>query len=129
MTGEILLETWLAVADAAVLGAAAVGFALLRRIRPADSMDLKEAFEMLDRTIAKFLPDLSQGYTWEEAFERMREAGVRTDWEKVRGRLAAYEAYRYGGREEPKAGQEDVISLAVKLGSGLVGKGTKTKSA
>ena len=128
MAAELSLEAWLALADVALLASAAFGYVLMRRTKPAASLDVKAAYGVLDRTIARYLPDLDQGYTWREALERLKWAGVKADWDVMKQRLSEYEAYRYGGREAPTTGQEDVISLAAKLRRGVVGKRTKAES-
>lgn len=128
MSADIPLAALLGLADLAAVAAAAVGYALMRRAKPPGSLDAKEAYAVLDRAIQKYIPDLSVGYTWKEAFERLKESGVRADWDAMKNRLAEYEAFRYGGGEEPKGGHRDVISLASRLRSGVVGKGTKAKS-
>lgn len=120
LTGEMALL----VVDMALVVAGAAGYLLMRRIRPLGSLDVKSAFGVLDRSISKYVPGVGQGFTWTEAFERLKESGVEADWEKMGARLAEYEAYRYGGREEPKQGQGDVVSLAAKLRRTIVGRGT-----
>ncbi len=128
MSADVSLTVLLGLADVAVMATAVVGYGMMRRTRPPGSLDSREVYEVLDRAIQKYVPDLSAGYTWKEAFERLKESGVKADWDVMKKRLAEYEAFRYGGREEPKEGQRDVISLATKLRSGVVGKGTKAKS-
>ena len=128
MGAEVSVEAWLAIADVALLASAAFGYLQMRRSKPAASLDVKAAYGVLDRTIARYMPDLDQGYTWQEALERLKWAGVKADWDVMKRRLSEYEAYRYGGKEAPTTGQEDVISLAAKLRRGVVGKRTKAKS-
>jgi hypothetical protein len=120
-----LFETWLAVADVALLASAATAFLASRRLKPLWVLDLGGAFGVLERSIQTYVPELPVGYTWGEAFERLKEAGVDTDWSVLKGRLKDYEEYRYGGREQPKNGKEDVLSLALKLRRRSSGKRTK----
>lgn len=127
MAAESSLALWLALADVAVLASAGAGWLMMRRTRPASSLDVKAAFGVLDRSISRYVPDLEKGYTWEEAFERLKESGIKADWDAMSQRLTDYEAFRYGGKDEPKAGQGEVVSLAAKLRRGVVGKGTKAK--
>jgi hypothetical protein len=129
LVAEPSAVVWLAITDGALLAAAGVGYVLMRRIRPSHELDVKAAFEVLDRSIAKYVPELAKGYTWQEAIERLRERGIEADWKEVEKRLTEYEAYRYGGKEEPKSGEDEIISLAVSLRRGVVGKGTKAKGA
>ena len=129
MAVEFSLVDWMALADILLLTSAGVGYASMRSTRPASTLDVRAAYDVLDRAIWRYVPELSVGYTWTEAFERLKESGVRVDWNMMRERLAEYEAFRYGGKEAPQKGQEEVVSLAVKLRRGVVGKGTKAKSA
>jgi hypothetical protein len=123
------LTTWLVVADAAVLAVAGAGYLLMARIRPASAKDMKSAFDLLDRSIGRYAPGLPAGYTWGEAVQQLKGSGVKADWEKVQRSLRSYEAYRYGGKEMPSEGKEEVVSLASKLRRTLGGNGTKGKSA
>lgn len=118
----------LAVGDAGIFVVALSGYLLLRRLRPAGVLDMRGAFQVLDRSITKYVPELSAGFTWREAFKRLEEDGVKVDWNQMRKRLDEYEAYRYGGREAPRGGQADVVKLAQKLRGSVVGR-TKTKGA
>jgi hypothetical protein len=93
----------------------------LRRIRPPAVQDIQGAFRDLDRSIGKFVPDIPPGYTWEEAVARLKGAGVKVDWPKMESSLADYEAYRYGGREMPKGGEEEVVRLSMKIRRRIVG--------
>jgi hypothetical protein len=129
LAADLSLTDWLALADIVVLASAGAGFLLMRRIKPASTLDVREAFDVLDRTIRRYVPELSDGFTWGEAFERLKESGIRSDWKTMQERLNEYEAFRYGGKEAPREGQGEIVSLAVKLRRGVIGKGTKAKSA
>lgn len=108
---------------------AGLGYILMRGMRPAATLDVRAAFELLDRSIGRYVPELSQGYSWGEAFERLRDSGIRADWDGMGRKLAEYEAFRYGGMKAPVGGQDEVLSLAMKLRRSVVGKGPKGKSA
>ena len=129
MQAEILYLEALAVADMVLVAAAATGVVLSRRLRPEKVTDLRAAFDMLDNSIQRYLPALPNGYTWGEAFQLLRSKNLVADWTRMEETLSEYEAHRYGGMPEPTHGQEEVISLAMKLGGSVIGKGTKRKSA
>lgn len=112
---EIDTVSVLAVADAALVAAAALGYFLSSRIRPPSTPDLPSAFLMLEHSIEKYPAGVPTGYTWGEAFAQLKRSGVKADWESVERRLAEYEAFRFGGREAPKEGQKEIVSLAMKL--------------
>ncbi|MDG7014181.1 MAG: hypothetical protein JRN11_02105 [Nitrososphaerota archaeon] len=126
---ELSAAGMLLMVDAALVVAGAIGYVLMERTRPADPFDVKSAFAVLDRSITRYVPAIGEGFTWNEAFKQLKEAGVEADWEKMEKHLSDYEAYRYGGREAPNNGQEDVISLALRLRRTLVGIRAKGKSA
>jgi len=109
----------------ALLGAAVI---LQRRIRPPDVRDVQGAFRHLDRSIEKFVPDLPAGFTWGEAIQSLKESGVKVDWSRMEASLAEYEAYRYGGREMPKGGEDEVVKLSTKIRRRIVGYRNKGKS-
>jgi hypothetical protein len=129
LPAEISPVVLLALADGVVLFSAAACYALMRKIKPAASLDIKEVYQVLDRSIEKYVPSLVQGYTWEEAFGRLRESGIKADWGELDKMLEEYEAYRYGGKEAPKTGQTEVVALALKLRRGVVGRRSKAKGA
>ena len=106
----------------------AIAVAAMRRIRPPAVRDLWGAFQDLDRSIAKFVPDMPAGFTWGEAVERLKGAGVKVDWPKMESSLAEYEAFRYGGREMPKGGEDEVVRLSMKIRRRIVGYRNKGKS-
>ena len=120
MAVDITLDVALAVADLALLAAAGVGVLLSRGIRSPSAPDLPSAFMILDRSIAKY-SRVPPGYTWGEALEQLKRTGVSADWDAVGTRLAEYEAFRYGGGEMPKGGQDEIVSLAMKLRRKAVG--------
>jgi hypothetical protein len=116
------------VVDVAVF--AFVGLALfeLRRIRPPAVPNIQAAFQDLDHSIERFVPDIPKGYTWEEAVERLKGAGVDVDWKKMEGSLSDYEAFRYGQKPMPGAGKDEVVRLSMKIRRRVVGYRNKRKS-
>ena len=86
-----------------------------RRLRPPEVPDLGSAFAILERSVQTYLPNLALGFTWGEAFGRLKELGVQADWKLVDRRLIEYEASRYGGQGMPKEGTQDILSLALRL--------------
>ena len=115
--------------DALVLASLTLGFFLMRRLRPPVIRDVKEAYEVLDRTIVRFVPDLPTGYTWGDALERLKGYGMKVDWPRMESSLAEYEAFRYGGRSMPSSGGEEAVGLSTQIRRKIVGhrnKGTGT---
>ena len=106
------------VAVFALLGGAVIA---LRRIRTPVVRDVQEAFQDLGRSIEKFVPDLPPGFTWGEAVQRLKASGVSADWPKMESSLAGYEAFRYGGREMPKEGEDEVLKLSMKIRRRIIG--------
>ena len=100
----------------------------MRRIRPPAVRDMQGAFLDLDHSITRFVPDLPTGFTWGEAMERLKTAGVNVDWPKMDSSLERYEAYRYGGKELPQGGEEEVIRLSMKIRRRIVGYRNKRKN-
>jgi len=100
----------------------------MRRIRPPVVNDIQGAFQDLDHSITKFIPDLSSGYTWREAMDRLKAAGVKVDWPKMESSLANYEAFRYGGHEMPQGGEDEVVRLSMRIRRRIVGYRNKRKS-
>lgn len=113
------------VADIALFALFAAAVVASRRLKPSEVPDLGGAFGILERSIQTYLPTLPPGYTWGEAFERLKMTGVEANWNVMKQRLRDYEAYRYGGREAKTEGKEDVLSLALKLRRAIYGKRTK----
>ncbi len=70
---------------------------------------------------------MPEGFTWGEAMERLKGAGVKVDWPKMESSLAEYEAYRYGARALPESGKDEVVRLSMKLRRRIVGYRDKRK--
>jgi len=121
-------DVLLAVVDTALLGSLAFGWFLLMRLRPPVVRDVREAYQVLDRTIERFVPDMPPGFTWRDAFERLKTSGMNVDWPKMESSLAGYEAFRYGGRDMPPGGGEEAVSLSTQIRRRIVGHKAKGKS-
>lgn len=106
----------------------ALGLVALRSVRPPVVKDVRDAFQVLDRTIEKFVPDLPAGFTWGEAIERLKGYGVETDWPRMESTLAGYEAFRYGGKELPPGTGEEAMVLSTRIRRRIVGYRNKGKS-
>jgi hypothetical protein len=104
-----------------------VGIFAMRKLRPPIVQDVPAAFQVLDRSIQRFVPDMPPGYTWGEAVERLKGSGVKIDWGKMESSLAEYEAFRYGGRTMPKDGEDEVVRLSMKIRGRIVGYRGKGK--
>jgi hypothetical protein len=115
----------LAAADLALLASTAAALAASRRLRAPEVPDLGSAFGILERAIRTYVPALPPGYTWGEAFERLKETGIEADWDAMNRRLRDYEACRYGGRESTTEGKDDVILLALRLKKTIYDKRAK----
>ena len=116
------------VLDCAVFALFVGAIFALRRIRPPVVQDIQGAFQNLDVSIAKFVPDMPPGFTWGEAVERLKSAGVDVDWPKLETSLASYEAFRYGGGQMPKGGEDEVVRLSMKIRRRVVGYRHKRES-
>jgi hypothetical protein len=116
------------VIDCAALALLGAAIFALRRIRPPAVADVQGAFQDLDRSIGRFVPDIPPGYTWGEAMDRLKGAGVDVDWPRMESSLAGYEAFRYGGREMPKGTAEEAIVLSTQIRRKIVGRRSKAAS-
>ena len=121
-------EELLLAADGAAAVALLVGLLALRTVRFPIVKDVGDAFQVLERTIERFVPDLPVGFTWGEAIERLKGYGVEVNWLKMESTLAGYEAFRYGGREMPKGTGEEAIQVSTQIRRKLIGRRNKTKS-
>ena len=123
------LELALVGADLTLVILAGAGYILSKRLGPGSVPDVRAAFDLLDRSIVRYAPELPPGYTWKEAFEHLKENGVEGDWKRLEERLSEYEAFRYGKKAAPPGDGADVATVAMKLRRNLVGRGTKGESA
>ncbi len=98
-----------------------MGFLALRSVRPPIVRDMRDAFQVLDRTIVRFVSELPPGFTWGEALERLKGYGIEADWSKLESSLVAYEAFRYGGRDMPPGQGEEVVHLSTQIRRSIVG--------
>ncbi|HYA56460.1 MAG TPA: hypothetical protein VED22_06650 [Nitrososphaerales archaeon] len=86
-----------------------------------------EAFQVLDRSIEKFVPNLPAGFTWGEAVERLKQSGVKLNWGRFETSLNEYEAFRYGGHQMSNGVEPEVVRLATTLRRNVVGYRNKGK--
>ncbi len=93
--------------EVALVGANAALYALLAyqvrpgRRRPFAVEGAAEAFSVLEKELKRAMPSLQRGFTWKEAVEQARRLGLEADWPRVGREVDAYQAYRYGGEQEP----------------------------
>lgn len=111
-----------------MLASLTFGFFLMRRLRPPVVRDVREAYQVLDRTIERFVPDLPPGFTWGDALERLKGYEIKVDWRRMESSLAEYEAFRYGGQDMPPGGGEEAVSLSTQIRRRIVGYRNKGKS-
>jgi hypothetical protein len=114
--------------DCALLVSLVVGVYALKRSRPPVVDNAQAAFQVLDRSIEKFVPGLASGFTWGEAVEWLKGSGVKVDWGRMETSLAEYEAFRYGGRAMPKEVENEVIRLAMVIRRKILGYRNQGKS-
>ncbi len=94
---------------------ALLGYQVYRgRRRQPQTMGAAQAFSLLEREMKRALPSLPQGFTWREGVGEAKKTGVLADWPEIGREVDAYEAYRYGGRQEP-ADFGGVLTLAKQL--------------
>jgi hypothetical protein len=96
--------------------------ALRRRRHKVAASNLAGAFNGLELALKEALPDLPEGFTWEEAIARLKSSGVRT--EGIEGALKGYEGYRYGGLALPDIDFREVVNVANRLGGTSTGRGS-----
>ena len=125
MALSVSLATDVAIADVALAFVAAAGLVASRMMKPASVPDMAGAFSLLERAIQKFMPDMPVGYTWPEAIERLKGAGVDANWDAIQRRLNEYEEIWYGGGASPQGGKDEVVSLVLKVRGLSIGKRAK----
>lgn len=98
---------------------AMVALALMRKEEKIPTnVTLEQAFGMLEETLANSYPSLKDGYTWEEALEKLKSAKPpigQIDWLDLEKILKRYEAFRYGGVEYGDVNANSVLQLSRKL--------------
>jgi len=125
---SLTTEDLLLVVDLALAAASILGFMALRRAHPPAMANPLEAFQVLDKSIEKFVPNLPVGFTWGEAVDRLKQSGVKLDWRTFETSLDEYEAFRYGGHQMPTGVEPEVVRLATTLRRNVVGYRNKGKS-
>ena len=101
--------------DIIIYGAFVAGFLGARRISLPKVQSASIAFSMLETSLKKAFPDLSEGFTWREGVERAMKAEFDVDWRQVEFEVDQYEGYRYGGSELPTRERYEVVRLAAFL--------------
>lgn len=82
---------------------------------PGRATGVAEAFALLGTEIRRTVPGIPSGFTWEEGVEGARRLKIKVDWPRVEEAVRRYEEYRYGGKEEPVGGYEEIGRLAREL--------------
>jgi hypothetical protein len=88
-----------------------VGLVQWRRQRVLLPSDALEAYQLLEASLKRAFPDITEGFTWREAVSRARNAKPDLDWGKIERDVDVYEAYRYGGAPAPPAPGSEFITL------------------
>jgi peptide/nickel transport system permease protein len=76
------------------------------------SVSIDVAFKILESSLKQNFPDLRDGYTWKEALQKAKEAGIQMDWKEVEATLKQYEAFRYGGEDVRDGNGKSIVELA-----------------
>lgn len=113
--------------DLVLAASSVLGFTALRKARPPSVSNPQEAFQVLDRSIEKFVPNLPVGFTWGEAVERLKQSGVKLDWRRFETSLNEYEAFRYGDHKMSRGVEPEVVRLATTLRRNVGGYRNKGK--
>ena len=103
--------------NAAVYLSLVAGLIARRRPPTPASEDIRSAFVLLDGALRKAFPDLPEGFTWREGMTKAKKKGLQLDWKELDKTLRSYEAYRYGGADEPKSSQSELLRLVRALRS------------
>ncbi len=95
------------------------------------STTIREAFQVLERSVRKAFPDLPQGFTWGEAISKAKSLELKKmDWLEFERELRKYEAHRYGGEEVSRFSVREILKLAALLPKGgRFGTRSKIKSS
>ena len=107
--------------DVALYGLLLGGVFIARRVRVSKALTLGAAFGFLEGSLVQSFPDLPSGFTWKEGLSRARKLRLDVNWGKVDDELHRYEAFRYGGSEQPGPAGYEVTRLAALLRRGRLG--------
>ena len=110
-----ILDYGLVAVDAALYALLIVQLKSGQEGRRGNPMGVVEAFALLGAEIRRSMPSMPPGFTWEEAIVEARKLEVDVDWPRVDEAVRSYEGYRYGGKEAPVAGYEEIRRLAREL--------------
>ena len=117
-----LLPLWsLVVIDLVLYAALVAGLMAARKVPVNKSLTLPAAFGVLEGAITQTFPEMGSGFTWREGLARARKLRLDVNWGRVDEELHSYEAFRYGGSEQPGAGGYEVTRLAALLRRGRLG--------
>lgn len=117
-----LLPLWSLVAvNVVVYAALLAGILVARKVPAAKALTMTAAFGFLEGSLAQAFPDLGSTFTWKEGLSKARKLRLDVNWGRVDDELHTYEAFRYGGSEEPGPGGYEVTRLAALLRRGKLG--------
>ena len=112
------LSIWeyaLAGVDAVLFSALAFQLLQSRIISQHKAGSVSDAFAILGRELRRAVPTIPEGYTWREGIMEAQKLNLNVDWQRVLEATDAYEAYRYGGLEDPRPNYGEVLTLAKEL--------------
>jgi len=107
------------VLDAAIYLFLLIGYLKTREPSIPEAMSITEAFQILERSLRRSFVDLPDGFTWNEAINRMKLLELDIDWRMVERVLKQYEAYRYGGVDPGIINTREILKLAMIVPRGM----------
>ncbi|MDA4127501.1 MAG: hypothetical protein OK452_09940 [Thaumarchaeota archaeon] len=110
------MQVELLVLNGIVFSALGIGLAIRLRRKPPGPVELGTLYRRVGYALTKRFPDLPKGFTLREGFARAYSSTHGVNWTSLEMELGSYEAFRFGGRNEPSGPANETLNLLKILG-------------
>jgi hypothetical protein len=110
------MQVELLVLNGIVFSTLGIGLAIRLRRKPPGPEALGAIYRRVGYALSKRFPDLPQGFTLREGLARAHSSSPGINWTSLEMELGSYEAFRFGGGDEPSGPTIETSKLLKVLG-------------
>lgn len=110
------MQAELLVLNGIVFSALGIGIAIRLRRKPSGPEGLGALYKRVSYAMSRRFPDLPRGFTLREGLARAKPSSPGINWTSLELELGYYEAFRFGGGNEPSSPASETLKLLKVLG-------------
>ncbi|HEV2138217.1 MAG TPA: hypothetical protein VGR53_05195 [Nitrososphaerales archaeon] len=99
-----------------VFSALGIGIAIRLRRKPPGPEELGALYRRVSYALSRRFPDLPRGFTLREGLARAHPSSPGINWTSLETELGSYEAFRFGGANEPSSPASETLKFLNVLG-------------